>query len=173
MRRTMVRVHRDFYAHDRPNERDDSSTKTIVIFLPFIEDYYILQIKYYPLNDKQIFAILLPYTNRGCRMLKGSKAEILKQIGDGLRMRRLFLNLTREIAAERSGISASTVKNIENGHGGSIWALVSLCRTYGHANWVYELAPEEQIDHHIAQITHKERKRASRRSPKGNEVPHV
>ena len=56
------------------------------------------------------------------------------------------MNLTREIAAERSGISASTVKNIENGHGGSIWALVSLCRTYGHANWVYELAPEEQID---------------------------
>ena len=53
-------------------------------------------------------------------MLKGSKAEILKQVGDGLRMRRLFLNLTREIAAERSGISASTVKNIENGHGGSI-----------------------------------------------------
>ena len=54
--------------------------------------------------------------------------EILKQIGDGLRMRRLFLNMTREVAAERSGISASTVKNIENGHGGSIWALVSLCR---------------------------------------------
>ena len=95
-------------------------------------------------------------------MLKGSKAEILKQIGDGLRMRRLFLNLTREIAAERSGISASTVKNIENGHGGSIWALVSLCRTYGHTNWVHELAPEEQIDHQIALITHTERKRASR-----------
>ena len=36
--------------------------------------------------------------------------------------------MTREVAAERSGISASTVKNIENGHGGSIWALVSLCR---------------------------------------------
>ena len=50
-------------------------------------------------------------------MLKGSKAEILKQVGDGLRMRRLFLNLTREIAAERSGISASTVKNIENFEG--------------------------------------------------------
>ena len=106
-------------------------------------------------------------------MLKGSKSEILKQSGDGLRMRRLCLNLTREVAAERSGISASTVKNIENGHGGSIWALVSLCRTYGHANWIYELAPEEHIAHHIAQITHKERKRASRRLQKESEVPHV
>ena len=104
-------------------------------------------------------------------MLRGSRDEILKQVGDGLRMRRLFLNMTREVAAERSGISASTVKNIENGNGGSIWALVSLCRTYGHANWVYELAPEEHIDHHIAQITHKERKRASRTTRKGSEVP--
>ena len=103
-------------------------------------------------------------------MLRGSRDEILKQVGDGLRMRRLFLNMTREVAAERSGISASTVKNIENGNGGSIWALVSLCRTYGHANWVYELAPEEHIDHHIAQITHKERKRASRTTRKGSEV---
>jgi len=106
-------------------------------------------------------------------MLRGGKKEILKQIGDGLRMRRLFLNMTREVAAERSGISASTVKNIENGHGGSIWALVSLCRTYGHANWVYELAPEEHIDHHVAQMTHRERKRASRTVRKGSEVSHV
>jgi len=95
-------------------------------------------------------------------MLRGGKKEILKQIGDGLRMRRLFLNMTREVAAERSGISASTVKNIENGRGGSIWGLVSLCRTYGHTNWVYELTPEEHIDHQIAQLTHKERKRASK-----------
>ena len=103
-------------------------------------------------------------------MLRGGKKEILKQIGDSLRMRRLFLNMTREVAAERSGISVSTVKNIENGHGGALWALVSLCRTYGHTNWVYELAPEEHIDHHVAQITHKERKRASRTVRKGSEV---
>ena len=45
-------------------------------------------------------------------MLRGGKKEILKQIGDSLRMRRLFLNMTREVAAERSGISVSTVKNI-------------------------------------------------------------
>ncbi len=106
-------------------------------------------------------------------MLRGGKAEILKLIGDGLRARRLFLNLTREVAAERSGISASTVKNIESGRGGSIWALVSLCRTYGHSNWVYELAPEEHIDHRIAQMTDTERKRASRVRRKGGEVSHV
>jgi len=106
-------------------------------------------------------------------MLRGNRKEILKLVGDGMRMRRLFLNITREVAAERSGISASTVKNIETGHGGSVWALVSLCRTYGHTNWVYELAPEEHIDHHIAKISHTERKRASRARRKGSEVPRV
>ena len=106
-------------------------------------------------------------------MLRGNKAEILKQVGDGLRMRRLFLNLTREVAAERSGISMSTVKNIEGGRGGSIWALVSLCRTYGHTNWIYELAPEEYIDHHIAMMTQKERKRASRTRRKESVALHA
>ena len=95
-------------------------------------------------------------------MLRGTKKEILKKMGESLRARRLFLNLTREVAAAQSGISVSTVKNIESGRGGSMWALVSLCRTYGHTNWVHELAPEEQIDHQIALITHTERKRASR-----------
>ena len=95
-------------------------------------------------------------------MLRGTKKEILQKMGESLRARRLFLNLTREVAAAQSGISVSTVKNIESGRGGSMWALVSLCRTYGHTNWVHELAPEEQIDHQIALITHTERKRASR-----------
>ena len=104
-------------------------------------------------------------------MLLGGKKEILTKIGEALRARRLFLNMTREVAAERSGISASTVKNIESGRGGSMWALVSLCRTYGHTNWVHGLAPEEHIDHHIALVTHTERKRASR--GKKGEVGHV
>ena len=99
-------------------------------------------------------------------MLFGGKKEILKKIGESLRARRLYLNLTRDVAAQRSGISASTVKNIESGHGGSMWALVSLCRTYGHTNWIYELAPEEHIDHQIALITRTERKRASREKKK-------
>ncbi len=106
-------------------------------------------------------------------MLKGGKPEILKVIGDGLKKRRLFLNLTQEVAAERSGISASTVKNIERGHDASIWALASLCRTYGHWRWILELAPEEQIDHRIAQMSHTERRRASRRTKPGKAVDDV
>ena len=33
-------------------------------------------------------------------MLLGGKKEILKKIGEALRARRLFLNVTREVAAE-------------------------------------------------------------------------
>jgi len=97
-------------------------------------------------------------------VLKGGKTELLKVIGDGLKKRRLFLNLTQEVAAERSGISTSTVKNIERGRDASIWALVSLCRTYGHWRWIHELAPDEQIDHRIAEMNHATRQRASRRT---------
>lgn len=106
-------------------------------------------------------------------MLKGGKSEILKIVGDGLKRRRLFLNLTQAVAAERSGISASTVKNVERGRDASIWALVSLCRTYGHWRWILELAPEEQIDYRIAQMAGTERRRASRRHKQGKEDGHV
>lgn len=106
-------------------------------------------------------------------MLKGGKAEILKIIGDGMKRRRLHLNLTQDVAAERSGISASTVKNIERGRDASIWALASLCRTYGHWLWITELAPEEQIDHRIAQMNGTMRRRASRRTKTGRAAGHV
>ncbi|MBR0055836.1 MAG: helix-turn-helix transcriptional regulator [Kiritimatiellae bacterium] len=95
-------------------------------------------------------------------MLVGGKRDLLAMVGDGLKRRRLHLNVTREEAAERSGISPSTLKNIEAGRGGSIWALASLCRTYNHTLWIHELAPEENIDHQIAMRTGRLRLRASR-----------
>ena len=70
-------------------------------------------------------------------MLYGDKNEILALIGGRMRSRRLRLNLTQQVAAERSGISVQTVKNLENGKVVSLWAFVSLCRTYGHYDWVY------------------------------------
>lgn len=80
-------------------------------------------------------------------MLVGTQAEILKDIGERMRVRRLSLNLTQAEAAERSGISVATLKNFERGRGLSLWGFVSLCRTYGHDNWVYELAPESVTDY--------------------------
>lgn len=106
-------------------------------------------------------------------MLVGGKTEILKIIGDGLKRRRLLLNMTQAVAAERSGISVSTLKNLEKGRDSSVWALASLCRTYGHWRWIPELAPEEQIDHRIDLLRGTCRQRASRRGKMGGTPGHV
>lgn len=80
-------------------------------------------------------------------MLIGRKSEILKDIGESMRARRLDLNLSQAVAAERSGLSEVTVRNFERGAGISLWGFVALCRTYGHDSWVYELAPERVSDY--------------------------
>ena len=98
-------------------------------------------------------------------MLYGNKAEILKGIGERMRERRLILNLSQQEAAERSGISVVTLQNLEKGKGSSLWALVSLCRTYDHTQWIYELAPDELIASSVAAASGKHRLRAAKRKP--------
>jgi len=96
-------------------------------------------------------------------MLKGTKQEILHRLGENIRSRRLSVNLSQAEAAERSGISLSTLKNIEAGKGASVWALVSLCRTYGHDHWIYELAPDELLTHRLKEMSGHPRQRAAKR----------
>lgn len=102
-------------------------------------------------------------------MLTGTKIEILKDIGDRIRQRRLMCGLSQKTAAERSGISVMTLQALEKGKGSSLWTLVSLCRTYDHTQWIHELAPDEEIRHIIAVNSGKVRQRASKRK----EVRHV
>jgi len=80
-------------------------------------------------------------------MIVGGKAEILRQIGNDMRLRRLRINFSQAVAAERSGISETTLRNFERGEGISLWGFVSLCRTYGNDGWVYELHPEDISDY--------------------------
>lgn len=84
-------------------------------------------------------------------------------------MRRLRMNLSRVEAAERSGICESTLKNFEGGNGISLWGFVSLCRTYGHDAWLYELEPESVTDYANRIHPMKKRQRAAKRK----EVCHV
>ena len=102
-------------------------------------------------------------------MLIGDKTEILRHIGESLRLRRLRLNLSQAAVAERSGISEQTLRNFEKGEGISLWGFVSLCRTYGHDGWVYELRPESIADYANRIRPGKTRKRAAKRK----DVHHV
>jgi len=96
-------------------------------------------------------------------MLRGSKSDILIRLGESLRARRLSVNLSQSEAAERSGISLSTLKNLEGGKGASVWALVSLCRTYRYDQWILELAPDESLEHRLREMEGRPRQRAAKR----------
>lgn len=96
-------------------------------------------------------------------MILGNKNEVLKDTGERMRMRRLRLNLSRAEAAERSGISEGTLKNFESGKGISLWGFISLCRTYGHDAWLYELEPESVADYADRIRPMKKRQRATKR----------
>ena len=84
-----------------------------------------------------------------------------------MRMRRLRLNLSRAEAAERSGICETTLKNFEGGAGISLWGFVSLCRTYGHDGWIYNLEPESVSDYADRIRPVKKRQRAAKRKEVG------
>jgi len=101
-------------------------------------------------------------------MIIGSKEEILKGIGADMRLRRLRMNFSQAMAAERSGISETTLRNFERGEGISLWGFVSLCRTYGHDRWVYELHPEDISDYANRIRPVKERLRAAKRKGASN-----
>ena len=96
-------------------------------------------------------------------MILGTKSEVLRDVGERMRTRRLRLNLSRAEAAERSGISEGTLKNFESGKGISLWGFVSLCRTYGHDAWLYELEPESITDYANRIRPVKKRLRATKR----------
>lgn len=101
-------------------------------------------------------------------MIAGTKDDILKDMGERMRLRRLRLNLSRAVAAERSGLSEGTLKNFEKGQGISLWGFVSLCRTYGHDRWIYELEPENVADYADRIRPLKRRQRATKRKESGH-----
>jgi len=96
-------------------------------------------------------------------MLIGGKTEVLAEIGNDLRLRRLRMNLSQATAAARSGISETTLRNFERGEGISLWGFISLCRTYGHDRWIYELKPEDVLDYADRIRPVKKRQRATKR----------
>ena len=78
-------------------------------------------------------------------MTIGSKETILKRIGDALKERRLRQNLPQNILAERSGISLTAVKRLENGDGATLGSFVLVCRTLGIDNWIAELELRDEV----------------------------
>ena len=79
----------------------------------------------------------------GYDMVYRTKEEMLKVLGENLKASRLAVNLSQQVAAERSGISLKAVRNIESGENSSTLSLLSYCRTLQKTDWLMSLAPPE------------------------------
>ena len=78
-------------------------------------------------------------------MVKGTKTEILRRIGDSIRGHRLQANITQQILAERSGVSLNAIRHLESGVGASLGTFVQACRTLGQDRWIVDLEPKDEI----------------------------
>ena len=76
-------------------------------------------------------------------MVYSTPAEMLQTLGTNLKEVRLRLNISQQVAAERSGISLKAVRNIEGGRNASTESLVKYCRTLRKTDWLMTLAPPE------------------------------
>ena len=76
-------------------------------------------------------------------MIYNTAVEMLQTLGTNLKEVRLRLNISQQVAADRSGISLKAVRNIEGGLNASTESLVKYCRTLRKTDWLMSLAPPE------------------------------
>ena len=76
-------------------------------------------------------------------MIYSTPGEMLQTLGTSLKEVRLRMNISQQMAAERSGISLKAVRNIEGGQNASTESLVKYCRTLRKTDWLMTLAPPE------------------------------
>lgn len=76
-------------------------------------------------------------------MIYATPEEMLQTLGMNLKEVRLRMNISQQIAAERSGISLKAVRNIEGGQNASTESLVKYCRTLRKTDWLMTLAPPD------------------------------
>ena len=91
-------------------------------------------------------------------MVYSTPSEMLKMLGTNLKEVRLRLNISQQVAADRSGISLKAVRNIEGGLNASTESLVKYCRTLRKTDWLLTLAPPE-LDPNIFDQASPEKKR--------------
>lgn len=96
-------------------------------------------------------------------MLYLTRQEMLHTLGVSIRSARLADNLSLETLAARSGISVSTLRNLENGKNASTVTPLEVCRTLRRTDWILNIAPPEINDALFDRAEPKKRLRASPR----------
>lgn len=72
--------------------------------------------------------------------------EMEAELGENLRTLRLHQNIDQQTLAERAGISARALRNLEAGRGSSLRTLVVVLRALGREDWLQAIAPVPTIN---------------------------
>ena len=66
---------------------------------------------------------------------------LLGEVGVSIQQLRLQRNLTQQVLADRCGVSAKAVRNLESGSGVSLRSFLAICRCLGKLDWIKTLPP--------------------------------
>ncbi|WP_024769423.1 helix-turn-helix transcriptional regulator [Aquimarina macrocephali] len=101
-----------------------------------------------------------------------SDEQILAELTQRVKQRRLNLNITQDELSKRAGVHVQTIKNFESGKTTTLLTFIQILRAFGDLSALSSLFPDPGISPiELLKLKGKERERASRSSKNQNEDP--
>ncbi|EZH75794.1 hypothetical protein ATO12_03125 [Aquimarina atlantica] len=101
-----------------------------------------------------------------------SDEQILVELTQRVKQRRLNLNITQDELSKRAGVHVQTIKNFESGKTTTLLTFIQILRAFGDLNALSSLFPDPGISPiELLKLKGKERERASRSSKNQKEDP--
>lgn len=92
-------------------------------------------------------------------------AEMEAQFGEHVRRARLLKNLSQADLARHCGVSVSSVKALEGGHGARLATVLAVLRSLDKSTWLGMLEPRVGVQPMDLLLLGRERQRASKARP--------
>lgn len=97
--------------------------------------------------------------------------ELCNRIGVKIKTVRLKQNMSQEELADKSGVSISTIKRMEDGEVKTLESLIRILRTLGKLDIFIPLVEEEQLSpNEYYELTNKANKHKRKRASKGYKI---
>ncbi|WP_074406065.1 MULTISPECIES: helix-turn-helix transcriptional regulator [Aquimarina] len=101
-----------------------------------------------------------------------SDEQILAELTQRVKQRRLNLNITQDELSKRAGVHVQTIKNFESGKTTTLLTFIQILRAFGDLSALSSLFPDPGISPiELLKLKGKERERASRSSKNQKEDP--
>ena len=97
--------------------------------------------------------------------------ELCNRIGVKMKTVRLKQNMSQDELADKSGVSISTIKRMEDGEVKTLGSLIRILRTLGKLDIFIPLVEEEQLSpNEYYELTNKANKHKRKRASKGYKI---